>query len=136
MSTGIRTRARIEQSASAITNTMTVTGRRRAARRSHILTALPVSFRVETAGRARDHHGLPRPKPNFAKQRVEQGHRRFLLARGDFGRLTLPPALPAQPGNALALGSRLRGLPLARPVCSQRRGAPPQEKPLLSATAP
>src|ERR1700739_3202813 len=136
MSTGMRTKARIEQRASAITNTMIVRGRRRAARRSHILTALPGFYRVEPAGAARDDRGMLRPKPSSAKPRAAQEHRRSLLARADFGRLRHPPALPAQLGNGLVLGSRLCGLPLAQPVCSRRHGATLQVKPALSAIAP
>src|SRR6266478_4116854 len=136
MSTGMRTTARIEQRASAITNTMIVRGRRRAARRSHILTVLPAFYRVETAGTARDHRGMLRPKPSSAKPRAAQEHRRSLLARAGSGRLRHPPALPAQLGNVLVLGSRRCGMRLARTVCSRRHGATLQEKPVLSAIAP
>src|SRR5258705_826522 len=135
MATGMRTRARIEQRAIAITNTMIVRGRRRAARRSHILTVLPGFYRVETAERARDHPGMLRPKPSSAKPRAAQERRRFLLELADPGRLRHPPALPAQLGSVLVLGSRLCGLPRTRPVCSRRCGARLQEKPVLSAIA-
>src|SRR5690348_5525236 len=103
MSTGMRTKARIEQRASATTSTMIVRGRRRAARRSHIPTALPGFYRVETAGTARDHRGMRRPKPSFAKPRAAQEHRLFLPALADFGRLRHPPALPTQLGNVIVL---------------------------------
>src|SRR5258708_33947410 len=136
MSTGMRVSARIEQRASAITNTMTVIGRRRAARRSHILMALLGSYRVRTVGREPDPRGMPRPEPSSARLRVAPQRRRFLLARADSRRLRHPPALPAPLGNALAPGSRLRGLLRVRPACSRRRGAPLQGKPALSVIVP
>src|SRR6266852_196441 len=100
MSMGIRTTARIEQRATAITNTIIVRGRRSAARRSHILTALPASYREETAGTAGDRLARRPPKPSSARRRAAQERRPFLLAPAGLARRQRQPTLPALLGNA------------------------------------
>src|SRR5258707_14285846 len=97
MSTGIRSRASIEQRAIAITNTMIVRGRRGAARRSHILTVLPGFYRVETAERARDHPGMLRAKPSSAKPREDRKY-------------VAPPRRPSSPSYDHCVRNRDRSL--------------------------
>src|SRR5713101_4158159 len=99
MSIGILTRARIEQRATPITNMMIVSGRRSAARSSHILTALPASYREEPQGMAADLPVTPLRPPNSATRRAAQERHRFRLARAGFGRPQRQPTLPTLLGN-------------------------------------
>src|SRR6266576_2708091 len=135
MSTGMRTIARIEQRAIAITNTIIVRGRRRAARRSHILKVLPAFYRVETAGRARDHPGTLRPKPSSAKPRAAQERRRSLLGPAGSGRLQRQSMLPALLGNANVPESRWYARHRVRREYFRRHGEPLRAKPVLFAIA-
>src|SRR5258708_4690363 len=128
MSTGMRTIARIEQRAIAITNTIIVRGRRRAARRSHILKALPGFCRVETAGRERDHLGTLRPKPSSARPRAGQERRQSLLVRAASARPLRQSKLPALPGNANVPDSPLPAPHPIRQAYFRRRGEPLRER--------
>src|SRR6266436_1401384 len=133
ISTGMRTRARIEQSATPITKTTIVTGRRRAVRSSHIVTVPPAVYRAEGAGRVVDPRAPQRPRPGFAKQRDAPEHRQFRPALTNSARPQLPPAWPIPLGNACVPGSRWYARPPAPRACSPRHGELPRAKPALVA---
>src|SRR5256885_2043523 len=83
--------ARIEQSATPITNTKTVIGLRNAALNSHILTALPASSDVATPGTA-GHPLVPRrQRPCSAKPQAAREHRQSPTALTNS-----PPQKPLQ----------------------------------------
>src|SRR5215469_14044408 len=80
ISIGMRTRARIEHSATPITMTTTEIGLRSAERRSHMATALLVFCRGGTAGKAPGRLGQRQRKLDSAKPPSALKRHRFRLA--------------------------------------------------------
>src|SRR5712692_8359275 len=108
ISIGIRTTASIEQRATPITITMTLIGRRSAARSSHILTALPAFYHAETAGTFEGHPAKRRPQPDSARRQAGPQRRRFLPALGGSARPQHRRESRAPIDNALSPESPLR----------------------------
>src|SRR6266852_2212202 len=136
ISIGIRTTASIEQRATPITITMTLIGRRSAARSSHILTALPAFYHAETAGTVEGHPAKRRPQPDSARRQAGPQHRRFLPAPGGSARPQHRRESRAPIDNVRAPDSPLcapRPIPAAY---FQQRCEPLREKLVPSAIAP
>src|SRR5215469_14067709 len=118
MSIGMRTRARIEHSATPITMTTTEIGFRSAERRSHMATALLVFCRGGTAGKALGRLGQRQRKLDSAKLPTALKRRRFRLALKSSVRPKHRQVSQVPLDNGRAPGFPLYAQPRVRGACS------------------
>src|SRR5215469_6364210 len=119
MSIGMRTRARIEHSATPITITTTEIGLRSAARRSHMVKALLVSRGV-IARKALGRLGRRQLKRDSAKRPAAPERRQFPPARENFARRKHPRESRGRLDNGRAPGFPLYAQLRVREACSLR----------------
>src|SRR5262252_48313 len=114
----MRTRARIEHSATPITMTTTEIGLRRAQRRSHMTILLLATRRAAIAKMAQGRPGPPRPKRDSARPRGARVRRRSPLAPENSARLKHRPELRGPLDTVRVPESPSCGLHRVREACS------------------